>query len=104
MNALLAYCSPGLLARLAGPCDPRLVPVLALARVAREVRELEPLHARIIRSTFGLDTEPLDLASIAAQLGLPVECAASLLDEALIELGWALVCAEPEAWCEEVAA
>ena len=93
MNELTSYCSQALLERLANdaPCNSGDVVSLAEARIIRDVRKLSALGSRILRWRYGLGCEQLTDAQIAARLRLQIDTVAEIGDEALLELGFALV-------------
>jgi hypothetical protein len=65
-----------------------------LALIGEAVYRMRPDHARVLSWQLGLACETLDVATIAGRLLLPERRVDQLLEEALVELGWALVCAE----------
>jgi hypothetical protein len=66
----------------------------ALSLIGDAVDKLSPGHATVLLWQLGLSGETLDVATIAGRLLLPEWRVDQLLEEALVELGWALVCAE----------
>jgi hypothetical protein len=66
----------------------------ALLLIGDAVGKLSRGHARVLGWQLGLSGETLDVATIAGRLLLPEWRVDQMLEEALIELGWMLVCAE----------
>jgi hypothetical protein len=91
MNALLERCSPSLVERLGG----RGGQTLALERIRQEVRQMPYPQRQILLSQFGIDTPALDITTIADRLGLPPGRVDELLEQALVDLGFALIGAAP---------
>jgi hypothetical protein len=66
----------------------------AFSLIGDTVDQMHPDHARVLSWQLGLAGETLDVATIAGRLLLPEWRVDQLIEEALVELGWALVCAE----------
>lgn len=98
MNELVTCCSAALLRRLSGPgATEANVISLAEARIAREIAGLPPLASRIVRWRFGVGCPSLTEQEIAQRLRISVGRVESIRDEALLQVGFALVTAEAAA-------
>lgn len=102
MNGLLHFCSPALLARLAGG-HAHGVALLAAQQIEREIRALDPLQSLIIRWRFGVGCDALARREVARKLDLSVKHVRQIEECALMQLGFALLCFGSET-TDEVAA
>jgi hypothetical protein len=91
MQELLERCSPSLVGRLGG----RVGETLALERIKQEVRRMAYPHRQVLAAQFGIDEPAVGVATIAGRLGLPAGRVDELIEEALIDLGFALIGADP---------
>jgi DNA-directed RNA polymerase specialized sigma24 family protein len=105
MDQLLALCSDTLIARLAGTTTAApLLQRLHAARVIRAcIRELETPYREALSYRLGIDGELLSDEEIAARLHVALAEIDALVDEAIVELGWALVCGKAPTGLDAVA-
>lgn len=92
MHALLERCSPALIKRLGG----KRGETLALERILAQARRMPYPQQQILTWQFGLDgCDVCDVTAVADRLRLPVDRAEHLLEQALVDLGFALVGGPP---------
>lgn len=91
MHGILERCSPAKIRRLGGEGGP----TLAVQRIVDEVRCLSVPQQQILVWQLGLDGGTADVTTIAERLALPVDRVERLLEQALVDLGFALIGAAP---------
>jgi hypothetical protein len=94
MDQLLARCSDTLIARLAGPVV--AAPLVQQVRAARVIRacvgDLATPYREALSYRLGIEGELLSDEQIAARLHVALDAIGPLVDEAIDQVGWALIC------------
>lgn len=97
MNELLGFCSPSLIALLAGNGPEEEMVERTKSRIVEEIDALGTPAALILRSRYGIGCPHLTRSQIARLLKLRNTEVRRLEEEALFDLGFALVCRPSEA-------